>query len=112
MSVEGGLSDDAKRLLRKTEGDDTIDCVVVIGRKQISAGGENFTDGSNRSGERWLAAIRELETAGLIEDRAGKGELYFVTHKGFQAIDLIKADDSPPANKTVLPEIPPLRGGP
>jgi hypothetical protein len=34
-----------------------------------------------------MAAQRELQQLGLLEDRSGKGEIYYVTLKGFDTAD-------------------------
>ena len=89
MSQRNGLSDDAKVLLLWAADEGTINCsTVTLGPRKVITGGRNFIkDSSPRSREQWLAAVKELERQGLIEDRSGKQGFYFVTHKGFQAID-------------------------
>lgn len=42
-----------------------------------------------RSEAKWRAAVDELENAGLIEDRAGKGELFFITDSGYESADIL-----------------------
>ena len=88
------LTDDAKGLLAAAAGgrDGIVSHVRVIGREEIRAGGKTFTDNSRRSIERWLAALRELERSGLVENRGGE-ETYFVTHKGFEIADALNVGE-------------------
>jgi hypothetical protein len=51
----------------------------------------NFVEhGNAKSDARWRGAVDELHDLGLIEERAGKGELFFVTDAGYQAADRLK----------------------
>ena len=43
--------------------------------------------GDARSEAKWRSAVDELERAGLIEDRAGKGQLLFITDAGYAVAD-------------------------
>lgn len=83
------LTKDAQLLLSAAAaGDGTVLRVALLGGTEVTAGGQNFVEGSDRrSIARWEAAVDELEREGLIEDKAGKGEVYFVTHDGFQVAD-------------------------
>lgn len=84
------LSDDAERLLVAAKEEGTIECmrsIDLVAGVSIDAGGQSFTEDTHRSVARWSGAVKELECSGFIEDRAGKQELYFVTHKGFRVID-------------------------
>lgn len=40
-----------------------------------------------RSAAKWRSAVEELQSLGLIEDRGGKGEVFFVTDRGYVVID-------------------------
>jgi hypothetical protein len=83
------LSEEATVLLAAAaEGDGVIMHLRYLGGTDVQAGGKSFVeDKSQRAVARWEAAISELEQAGLIEDRAGKREVYFMTNDGFQVID-------------------------
>ena len=60
-------------------------CRGSLGGTQVEAGGQNFTEGGDRRTiALWEAAIEELEREGLLVDKAGKRQLYFVTNKGYQ----------------------------
>jgi hypothetical protein len=57
----------------------------------VQTNGRNFTErGNSRSEAQWTGAIRELSRRRLVEDRAGKGEVFFVTDEGYQVADLLK----------------------
>jgi len=43
-----------------------------------------------RSEARWKGAVVELNRLGLTEDRAGKGEVFFVTDDGYRVADLLR----------------------
>jgi hypothetical protein len=40
---------------------------------------------------RWVDSIAQLEEKGLIRDRNGNAEVYWLTTKGFEATDLLKS---------------------
>jgi hypothetical protein len=50
---------------------------------------EFSTLGDARSEAKWRAAVDELHSEGLIEDRAGKDEVFFVTNEGYRAAESI-----------------------
>jgi hypothetical protein len=56
----------------------------------VQANNRNFAEGADaRSSALWRGAVNELHRQGLIEDRAGKGELFFVTDSGYRAAEVI-----------------------
>ena len=57
----------------------------------VQTNGRNFAERENsRSEAQWRGAVAELDKLRLIEDRAGKGEIYFVTDEGYRMADLLK----------------------
>jgi hypothetical protein len=46
--------------------------------------------GDVKTAARWRGALSELNALRLVEDRAGKGELFFVTDEGYRVADLLK----------------------
>jgi hypothetical protein len=51
----------------------------------------HFVESGNiRSEATWQRVVDELHNRGLVEDRAGRGELFFVTDAGYQAGDLLR----------------------
>lgn len=96
LNSDSSLSDDAERLLVAAKEEGTIECmpsVDLVAGISIDAGGQSFTEDTHRSVARWSGAVEELKCAGLIEDRAGKRELYFVTRKGFRVIDELNVEE-------------------
>jgi hypothetical protein len=51
---------------------------------------EFVEDDNARSEAKWRSAVDELHDSGLIEDRAGTGEMFFVTSPGYNASDSIQ----------------------
>lgn len=46
--------------------------------------------GSHRSEAKWKAAIEDLVALGLLEARGYKGEVYSITHSGYEAADQLR----------------------
>lgn len=86
---EGNLSQDAlELLLAAAAGGGDIVRMAYLGGRVITAGGRNFTEGTDpRSVARWEAAIQELSEAGLVENLGGKGQIFQVTHRGYHVVD-------------------------
>ncbi len=85
------IGDDAKQLLMEAVKDrnGTIMRLQVIGGAHVQTNGRDFVEGRDaRSIPRWRGAVDELERLGLIEDRGGKGEVFFVTNEGYEADEL------------------------
>lgn len=86
------LSAEAQELLLEAVQDEggvimklgTFDGVHVQTNKR-----EFSTLGDARSEAKWRAAVDELHSERLIEDRSGKDEVFFVTNEGYRAADLI-----------------------
>ena len=84
------LSDDAKELLMEAAKDSMrrIHALRTLGGLSISANGKSFVEtGDARSEARWEQAIRELVGHGLVVDPTGGGQIFEVTHSGFQLTD-------------------------
>ena len=84
------LSDDARRLLIASQAEGNVQCVRTTGWVSIQAGGKNFGERNPQSIAKWLAAVRELESSGFLEDEVGSEELYSVTSQGFQLIEELR----------------------
>ena len=84
------LSDDAKELLMEAAKDSirTIRALRTFGGLSISTNGKSFVEkGDAKSEARWEQAIRELVGHGLVVDPTGEGQIFEVTHSGFQLAD-------------------------
>ena len=93
------ISEEAKQLLIAAgESDRIIYCRRVLGKEtMVSVRGQEFSDGSSpQTAALYEGAIEELEQERLVEDKAGKQELYFVTRRGFQMIDELAVTEGQP----------------
>ena len=84
------LSEDSIELLTEAANDHsgTIAIFRTFGGTTVQTNGKEFGEKRNaRSEARWQQAVGILLTQGLIEDRAGKRELFFVTHSGYAIAD-------------------------
>lgn len=80
------LSDAAIEILQLavSTDDDTVMLVDMLGGSSLDVAGTDLFEGKDRASiARYRSAVRELFEAGLIEDRAGKGEVFFVTGPGY-----------------------------
>ena len=92
------LTEEARDLLIEA-AQDTAGMIVMIrafGGVKISTNGKAFGDtGNARSEAKWKQAIKELLNRGLIEDTKGKGEVFEVTHEGFEVAGSLGLHDNP-----------------
>lgn len=51
---------------------------------------EFVAPGDPKAAARWRGAVDELQRSRLAEDRAGKGELFFITGEGYRVADLLR----------------------
>lgn len=86
------LSDAATELLVEASRDSQ----GVIVQSETMAGGSVGTNnrsfiqrGDARAHALWRGAVSELHRNGLIEDRVGKGQVFFLTDLGFRTVDLL-----------------------
>ncbi|PYN77853.1 MAG: hypothetical protein DMD96_22815 [Candidatus Rokuibacteriota bacterium] len=64
----------------------------TLGGTHVQTNQRGFVESGNvRSAARWRSAVDELHNLGLVEDRAGKGEVFFVTDAGYRVGDLLRA---------------------
>ena len=84
------LSEDAGHLLieaAKSSGGEILR-TRPAGGLVIQANGRNLCErGNPRSEARWNGALEELVDYGLVNDPTGKGQVFGVTHKGFEIAD-------------------------
>ena len=84
------LDDEATRLLRAAAemSDGTVRIVRTLEGLHVQAGREAFCEpGNARSEARCQRIIKELESLGYLEDRTGRGEILYVTDRGFSLAD-------------------------
>lgn len=86
------LSAEAVRVLRAATGgdDNSIIFVDYLNGSALDVGGENFLeDADARTVAVYRSAVHQLLRAGLIEDRAGKNEVFFVTGPGYEMAEVL-----------------------
>ncbi|MGE4442403.1 MAG: hypothetical protein AB7D27_13085 [Desulfomicrobium sp.] len=90
------LSNEAKELLIAAAGDQhgNILKIAAFGGKTISAAGKGFGDSSARESAKWEEALDELIRNDLVVGRGLKGEVFELTHKGWEMADSLKSQDS------------------
>jgi hypothetical protein len=84
------LSEDARELLKAAAGDRSGTVLVLhyLGGATIQSGGKAFVQSNDqRQLARWEAAVEELAMKDLVRDPTGKGELFRVTHAGYQLVE-------------------------
>jgi hypothetical protein len=94
------LSEPARELLLEATRD-PAGAIMRLGTMQgthVQTNQRAFVDpGDVRSVALWRGAVDELQTRGLVEDRSGKGEVFFVTHAGYQVGDFLRPRQIGPA---------------
>jgi len=84
------LSNEAKQLLLAAAKDQQGNVIKVrtMSGLTVQAAGRNFVEDRNpRTEARWEAAVYELCDHGLLKEEGYRGEVYSVTHRGFQLAD-------------------------
>lgn len=88
------LSTDAQELLlaaAKNEDNCTIFAMNDIGGYSIQAGTRSFGGDSRREEARWKRALDELVGYGFVEGQGYKGEVFELTHTGWEEADRLRA---------------------
>jgi len=88
------LSEAARELLLEATQDPAgaILQIGTMGGMHVQTNQRDFVEGGDvRSAARWRGAVGELQNQGLGEDRAGKGEVFFMTDAGYRVGDLLRA---------------------
>jgi hypothetical protein len=88
------LSQEARELLAEAALDagGAIMRLSTLGGEYVQTNGRDFVEsGSRRSEALWRGAVDELRSLGLVEDRAGTGQVFFITDSGYRTSDLLKA---------------------
>jgi hypothetical protein len=87
------LSDAARELLVEASQDanGVIMRLGALNGSHVQTNNRNFVEsGDARSAARWRGAVDELYRLDLIEDRAGKGEVFYITDEGYRVADLLR----------------------
>ena len=91
ISIENKLTNEAKKILKLSSKyqDGLILKVSYIGGKTIQVGGEQLGGDSGRESAKWESALDELMSSGLVVERGHKGQVFELTHKGWEVADKI-----------------------
>jgi hypothetical protein len=91
LSIDFNLTDEARALLKAAAADErgTIIKAAYIGGRVIQAGGKSFGGERGRESARWEAALDELESMHLVVGRGDKGQIYELTHRGWEVADAL-----------------------
>lgn len=83
------LSEDAEELLiAASQGKHgTIFKLAFLGGRVVQASGKEYGKGNPREAARWERALEELVDIGYVVGRGYKGEVFELTHEGWQAAD-------------------------
>jgi hypothetical protein len=83
------LTAEARDLLKAASQDEhgSILRVEYIGGQQIQAGGRTFGAESRREFAKWEGALSELTEAGYVAAKGYRGEIYELTHTGWELAD-------------------------
>lgn len=89
LHTDLNLSTEAKELLKFTASDKsgTILKLSPLGGRSIQVGNKSFGEGQGRESAKWEAALDELESFNLVVARGDKGQVYELTHKGWEIAD-------------------------
>jgi hypothetical protein len=90
-----GLSSEAQELLLEAVKDagGAIMKLDIFDGTHVQTNNREFTMlGDSRSEAKWRAAVDDLYGEGLIEDRAGKREVFFVTNEGYRVADVLRSE--------------------
>lgn len=85
------LSEEARTLLKAAaeRENGTILKIAYLGGRVIQAGGQKFGGERAREAAKWENALGELEENGLVIARGHKGEVFELTHTGWQVADAL-----------------------
>jgi len=105
------VTDVGPEALRLIKAAASADGVVIsqetLGFTGLSAGDEQFMDGSSRSAAKWRAVVEGLVTTGLLEETTGKG-VYRLTETGYDIADRgVEQEASEPMEVTISLSGPP-----
>lgn len=87
------INDSARELLIEASKDrqGVVMSLTTMEGATVQTNGKNFAErGNSRSEAQWRGAVAELSRLHLIDDRAGKGEVFFITDEGYRIADLLQ----------------------
>jgi hypothetical protein len=91
LANSSDLNPDAIRLIKAAASyDGTVISQETLGGDGLSAGREEFTDGTPRSAAKWRAIVAELISKGVLEGTSGSG-VYRLGAAGYEIADKVVA---------------------
>lgn len=93
------LSSDAEMLLQvaATSSDGVILLLTTLSGTMLETADTSFVlEGDTRSEAQWRSALRELHSESLVEDRTGKGEVFFITNRGYDIANVLGPHEPTP----------------
>lgn len=83
------LSEEAKTIVKTAAKNEhgTILKIATMRGRSVSAAGVDFGGGSLREAAKWENALNELLDAGFVVERGYKGEVFELTHQGWNLAD-------------------------
>lgn len=86
------LGESARELLAEAAQDSqgVIMSLQTLQGSHVQTNGRDFVEGGPRSEAQWRSAVAELNRLGLLEDRAGTNEVFFVTDAGYRTAEMLK----------------------
>jgi hypothetical protein len=79
-------------LVAAADGGGEVLRIPMMDGTMIRAGAQQPENNDRRVLARWEAATRELVNVGYIEPRGHKGEMFSVTHAGYEAADALRTE--------------------
>ncbi len=85
------LSNEAVEILKAASENKngTIIKPQTLGGRSVQAGGKSFGSENSREYSKYEAALEELMEKGLVKPTGSKGEMFDMTHKGWQVADAL-----------------------
>ena len=86
------LSTDAQELLLAASEDEgsTILAIRTFGGDSVQVGRRSFGGDHGRESARWKKALEELVEYDFVRDRGYKGEIFELTHSGWEVVDRLR----------------------
>jgi len=109
QKIAPDLATEARELLIECSQDPsgTVLAIQTMDGFNVQTNGKQFVEQRNpRSEAKWKAALGELMTLGLLEDRSREGEVFGITNAGYEAAErLQQGGTSPEQNSDTTREL-------
>ncbi len=94
--IAPALAPEARQLLIECSKDSsgTVLAIETMDGFSIQTNGKQFVEGGARSEAKWRAALGELRTLGLLDDRSRQGEVFGITNAGYEAAERLQQQET------------------